>query len=196
MLVSPDRKMTHLNFNTRLGSLKSALITAVFVWCGFAVQVAAQDLQVVSVEVDGKETPTMSVSRADPLGKAVIDDTSITIESRETWRRFVATTNKGPVYSDWYNTRRFTRWVAFDLETREFRVLAPRLKITSTDYAALDESAKRLGAIRIQVLENLGYAEVWLPKEINPAEIANALKAQAVVQSAEVQFKEPPKVPM
>ena len=176
---------------------RARLATAVLALCvAFCIQLAAEDIHVLSTDIDGRELLTMSVSQTDSTGVSIVGDTTISIETERTWRRFVATAPDGNAYSDWYNVGGFTKWVAFDPQDMKFRVLSPRIKVIASDYSKLAKIAKELGATRTKLLEPLGYAVVSLPENVNPASAVNTLRLNPVVRFAEVQFEKPLEVPM
>ena len=175
---------------------RSSLLLAFCACLSFIWPTEAYGVQLDETDYRGKRLLTMSTTQTD-RGEAVSVGTSVlSMESRANLRRFAAATPQGMVYSDWYDVLGNRRWVAFDERERKFRLLAPRVKVVTDDYATLTRIAADLGAVRTKVLERLGHAVVWLQAETDPAKVANELKGNPKMTQVEIQFEKLPVVPM
>lgn len=184
--------MRETTVRPRRGSTLLAFCACVsFIW-----PTGAHGVQVEGTDYRGKRLLTMSTTQTDRGGAVSVGASVLSMESRANLRRFAAATPQGMVYSDWYDVRGNQRWVAFDERERKFRLLAPRVKVVTDDYATLTRIAADLGAVRTSLLEPLGHAVVWLPAGADPAKVANRLSGNPKMTQVEIQFERLPVVPM
>lgn len=88
------------------------------------------------------------------------------------------------------------RHMAFDPAQARFREVLPSLLVELHDLTLLDEVVQAVGGISGKSYEQLGFAIVRLPAEVNPGEAAQTLEGQAAVTDVQVQLSRPLRVPL
>ena len=88
------------------------------------------------------------------------------------------------------------RHLAFDIERGRFSEVAQTLRVRLTDDALLKGIIAEVGAIGGKAYPALGWALLQLPRQANPAAVAQALRTSPGVVSAEVQLRSAIRVPM
>ena len=87
------------------------------------------------------------------------------------------------------------RFAAFDPERDRFEMLSPGLRLELEDYDQLDQLRAAVGGTGGKAYPMLGFAIVWLPPDVNPAEAASALQTLPGVLDVRLMIEGPTRVP-
>ena len=87
------------------------------------------------------------------------------------------------------------RFAAFDPERGRFEMLSPSLRLELEDYDRLEQLVAAVGGTGGKAYPMLGFAIVWLPPDVNPAEASTTVEAMPGVLDVRLMIQGPFRVP-
>ncbi len=132
---------------------------------------------------------------ADAIGSVVLGGVRIDMVVEEGYRVYRAK-HRGRTHTARTALSGPSGRLAFDVERGRFSEVAPTLRLRLTDDALLDRIVADTGAIGGKAYPALGWALLELPRQVNPAAVAQALRANPGVISAHVQLRSSIRVPL
>ena len=132
---------------------------------------------------------------ADATGSVVVDGVRFDMSVEDGFRVYRAE-HRGRTHTARASVNGPPQHLAFDVERGRFKQVAQTLRLRLADDALLDGIIAESGAIGGKAYPALGWALLQLPRQANPAAVADALRDNPGVISAEVQLRSSIRVPM
>lgn len=82
--------------------------------------------------------------------------------------------------------------IIFDPSRRKFRVLLPSIRVNCASHGQADEFAQLAGAQRFRFFERLGFAILFLPSDVHPADAAGQINASSGQEAASIRVRRRP----
>lgn len=82
-------------------------------------------------------------------------------------------------------------WIAFDLDRRRFESLLPSIRVELDAGERLDTAVGAVGATGVEVFDSLGFAILYLPSDLHPADAAALVRGLSGQPDASVRLRGP-----